>query len=177
MINIDDYNSWLMDNEDFLVMLEKNNSAIYERLDDVIKVVSYIEALYVAQKKVDEDMEIIFDVGFSYLFETIEEVKLYFKTYLNNDMLLLNKYSYVINYILYLDDLKASLIEKDLLNDEIKTVFSNIFMKLENILKERKPFKLEILDNFNSELDMYLSSFEVMTLLEVFSRISEELSL
>lgn len=177
MINIDDYNSWLEDNQDLIVMLEKNNSVIYERLDDIIKVLSYIEALYLAQKEVEEDLEVIFDVGFSYLYETIEEVKLYYENYLNNDFILLNQYSYIINYILYLDDLKESLIEEQLFSDDIKTLFSDIFNELDNILKEKKTFKLEILDKFNAKLDVYISSFEVVTVLEVFSRIAEELSL
>lgn len=174
---IEDYNSWLEDNKDLITLLEQNDSVIYERLDDVIKVVSYIEAVYLAQKQIDEDLTVIFEVGFAYLFESLEEVKLYYEKYLNNDFILLNQYSYVINYILYLNDLKESLIENNLFNEEIKSVFSGIFTQLDELVKEKKTFEIELLDSFNQELDLYLSSFEVVTILEVFSRISEELSL
>lgn len=175
MIYLNDYNAWLKDNNDFLMMLKDNNSSVYHRLMDVFKILEYIESLYNSQKSIESELAEIFEFGYAYLFDTIEEVKLYYENYFNRDYILFSKYESLINYILYLDDLKNSLIDAEALTETAKQLFDQILEECDEYIRGSKEYSIDVLDTFNVQLDLELGDAEVLTVLEIFEKIYEEL--
>ena len=79
---LDDYKKWYAQKEDFLNHLFHHDSIIFHRFENVIRVLNFIETL--DEKEINEDYEVIFDCGFSYLFSTVSEMELYLDKYFNN---------------------------------------------------------------------------------------------
>ena len=101
MLEIEDYKAYLLQNYN-LHDLRSANSLLYERLDDVFSVLEYIEERFTKYQKVEEELEVIFEVGFSFLHEQIEELKNLIRLYFQNDPIGLRKYEHLLNYHLYL---------------------------------------------------------------------------
>lgn len=172
---LNDYKSWLSDNKDFINLLKKNKSAIYQRIADVFRILEHIDKVYIQEKKVDAVLEEIFEIAYSYLFDTLQEVKLYYEKYFNRDYILFRQYESLINYILYLEDVKNSLIDNKQLTDENRQILDEILEECDQYLNSKKPYKIEVLEQYNDKLDAYFGDSKVLTMLEVFDRIYEEL--
>jgi hypothetical protein len=172
----EDYQAWYNEHEDFFTHLFNHNSIIFERINDVINVMAYIENL--KKKDINEEIEVIFDAGYAYLFNKVTEIELYLKKYFNNDLHKFLNYEVLINYSLYLDDLKEVLEEKEQYSELIKKGFDEILDSIENILLTRKHFNQDIIDEYNIILlSVIPSDKEFLTTPEVFIRIGEELQI
>ena len=176
MINHQDYRAYVMQNDDFIKMLKENKIKIYDRFYDVIVVLDHISERAEAGEKIGEDLLVIFEVGFSFLHEQLEETKLYYEKYFRRNIASFREYDALVNYLLYLSDLEDTLKDKDLCNDETRGVIRDITEKIENIIREQKPSEPEIFDEFNILLEGYIP-VGTLTTLEVFALIGEELNL
>ena len=112
---------------------------------DVFKILEYIESLYNSQKSIESELAEIFEFGYAYLFDTIEEVKLYYENYFNRDYILFSKYESLINYILYLDDLKNSLIDAEALTETAKQLFDQILEECDEYIRGSKEYSIDVL--------------------------------
>lgn len=174
MIELHDYKSYLLDNQDFIQLLKESNSIIYDRLEDVFNVLEFIEKRVEKYEKVEEEFEVIFEVGFSYLHEQLEELKNIYNLYFKNDLAGLKKYASLINYYLYLSDLVEALKEKSLYSEEAKQAISNIYDEIENIFSEKKDFKQEIFNRFNLILEEF-APVGTLSTQEIYGMIKEEI--
>lgn len=178
MINIEDYKSYYQDNNDFFALLIENNSLVYDRLSDVFKVLGFIEMMVDMYQKIDEELEIIFETGFSYFHEQIEQIKIYYKDYFKGNFIKFERYAQLINYSLYLDDLEEALNEKELLNKETKEALTGLGQEIENILIKQEKFSDEDIDRFDLIVgELVNSSNPIYTTQEIFAMIVEELEL
>lgn len=176
MINVQDYKAYVKQNYNFLELLRENNSYIYERLNDVLKVLGYIELLVDDETKVNEDLEVIFEVGFSYLHEQLEEIKVYYNTYFKKDYPLFRQYEQFINYSLYLDDLEEVLKEKKLYTIDTKKAIDEIAAEIENVLVNKFEPNKDLFEKFNNLIEANVP-IGTLTTLEIFGMIVEELTL
>lgn len=176
MINVQDYKAYIHHNYNFLELLRENNSYIYERLNDVLKVLGYIEMLVDDEIKVNEDLEVIFEVGFSYLHEQLEEIKVYYNTYFNRDYPLFRQYEQFINYSLYLDDLEEVLKEKKLYSVNAQIAIKEIADDIDNVLLNKLNPNKDLFEKFNNLIEANVP-IGTITTLEVFGMIVEELTL
>lgn len=171
-----DYSSWYVQNKGLFEELFKNDSIIYTQLNDVIKVLNHIATLN--KNDIDEELEVFKDTGFAYLFTKVEEVKYYLKYYFNDNMTKFLVYEPLINYALYLDDLKDTLQENEMYNHEAKKSFDDIHHEIETIIKEKHDYSNDYLDKYNTVvLSVVPSDFELLTIPEIFGRIVEEMQL
>ena len=78
MIQTKDYLSYVASNKDLLELLENNSSILYYHLKDVVYVCDYISDFFSKNKKNEsnDDLNIIFETGFKYLYEQLEQIKL-----------------------------------------------------------------------------------------------------
>lgn len=176
MLEIEDYKAYLLQNYNFIDDLRSANSLLYERLDDVFSVLEYIEERFTKYQKVEEELEVIFEVGFSFLHEQIEELKNLIRLYFQNDPIGLRKYEHLLNYHLYLSDLTDALKEKEQYNNDVKNALLSIEEDIDNILREKKDFDDSTLMRFNTlvEENVKVGTFST---LEIFSQIREELDI
>lgn len=178
MINVGEYKQYFNDNYKLINTLKNHNSITYDRLAEVMKVLNIIMEIHKDSNKVDEEFEIIFEVGFSYFHEQLEQIKIYYHNYFKSDYHYFQKYEFFINYTLYLDDLIQTLTEKKQIEETDILTINKIQSEIDVILLKKLEPSLEILDEYNKELDILLVSKEdFLTTLEIYSMIYEELEL
>ena len=176
MIASKDYQSYLKANESLFQLIDDNSQVLHDRFHDVIIVLNYICTLEEESDIVEEEFEVIFETGFSYLHEQLETIKIYYKNYLKENLNDFKKYEYAINYILLLDDLTEALNEKNLLTKEIETAFTDLGKKLDQIIMKQEDFKDEDINYINTVIDSYIAQTdEVYTTDYIFSLIVDEL--
>ena len=172
----DDFKKWYEQNEDFLTHLFNHDSLIFERINDVIKVLSFI--VQMDKKDISDDLDFIFDVGYAYIYNRVSEIKLYLEKYFKNDIHNFLKFEELINFTMYLDDLKEVLEEKEKYTDIVEEGFEEIASRIEEIVQKKKNFKADIIDDFNIILlSVIPSKEELLTTPEIFMRIAEELNI
>ena len=99
-----DYANWKLENYDLIESLVKNKSKAIARFTSVIAVVDYLYDKYVEEKKLDEDLELIFSSGFDYIYDQFLMIETLLEKNFNNDINELEKYSKTINLLLYIND-------------------------------------------------------------------------
>ena len=99
-----DYANWKLENYDLIESLVKNKSKAISRFTSVIAVVDYLYDKYVEEKKLDEDLELIFSSGFDYIYDQFLMIETLLEKNFNNDINELEKYSKTINLLLYIND-------------------------------------------------------------------------
>lgn len=176
MINISDYKSYIQGNYNFLELLRENNSLVYDRLSDLLKVLGFVELLVDQNKTIEEELELIFEVGFSFFHEQFEEIKLYYNTYFKRDFLKFKEHELLINYSLYIDDLEEVLKEKKIYDKEIANAFGEIKEEIDDILRGRESLTIDTFNNYNELIEQFVP-VGTLTTLEIYAMIVEELQI
>lgn len=114
----EDFLSWEKQTESFIEELKEKDSLLYARIYDVLRVLDFISAR--EPKDVDDDMSIIFETGYAYLYNFVNDIKLYLENSFNNSLTELLKYEDLVNFSLYVCELKDNLID-DNQYDELKS--------------------------------------------------------
>lgn len=178
MLDLTEYKEYCVANEQFILMLKENDSLIYDRLRNVFKVLGYIDMLVDRYTNVEEEYEVFYETGFPFLYKQLEEVKIYYQKYFNGDYKELQKYETIINYALYLDDLKETLKEEELINDDLTKAIAEVAEQLDLILENKLNFTDDDFVRFNAIISSEIRfKRRIMTIEEVFSCIVEELDL
>lgn len=171
---IEDYKAWFEQHSDLLSHLYHHQSLIFDRISDVLKVMTYVKNS--PEKEIDADLEVAFDVGFSYLFHRVEEIKLYLEQQFNGNLHEMLHFDALINYALYLEDLRDTCQEQEALSDEVRTGLDEIENRIDAILTAKQPVSDDVIDEFNVILLSIIPSHrEFLTIPEVYTRIVEEL--
>lgn len=180
MIQSKDYLSYVAGNKDLLHLLENNNSILYYHLKDVIYVCDYINNFFRKNKKNDsnDDLVVIFETGFKYLYEQLEQIKIYFEKYFNKDYFLFKNYELLINYALYIDDFTECLAEKEHLTAHRKNILSTLAKDIDKLIIEKASWTDQDIDQFNQIINSCLpSNIEILTTEDIFASIAEEIEI
>lgn len=178
MLDLTEYKEYCVANEEFIYMLKDNSSIVYERLRDFFKVLGYIDMLTDTYGNIEEEYEVFYETGFPFLYKQLEETKIYYKNYFNSNYEEFSKYESIINYALYLDDLKDTLKEEELINDDIVKAINEVAEQLDLILSNKLNFGEEDFVRFNATISSEIRfKRRIMTMTEVFERIVEELDI
>lgn len=173
---INDYKSWIKSKQELLHHLQHHNSIIINKIENVIKTLNFIAKL--KEEEMNEDYSVIFDCGYKYVYQVVTDIELYLDKYFNNSMHSFLDYELLINYSLYLNDLKEALIENEKYNQDINNEIDVINNNIENILLTKRPFVEKVLDDYDMRLMATMSSNEtILTTPEVYDRIYEELQI
>ncbi len=173
---INDYKNWIVSKKHLLHHLEHHDSIIISKVENVIKTLNFISSL--KEEDLNEDYSVIFDCGYSYIYQVVSEIELYLNKYFDNDMHQFLKYELLINYSLYLNDLKEALIENESFSSELNNEMKAINNNIDNILLSKRDFTEKVLDDYDNRLMSILSTDEViLTTPEVYDRIYEELQI
>ena len=178
MIALSDYKNYFGNNLQLINNLKNNKFSIYERLREVIYVLDYIADNYELYKNHESsvDFEDIFEVGFSYFHSEFEQIKIYYETYLNKDIILLKKYDPLINLSLYVDDFVETLKEKDYFTDSREEALKEVLEDIEEIIKNKKEWTGDDLENFNLKVSSCVPfKVDIITTQEIFLKIAEEI--
>lgn len=170
---IDDYRKWKAQNASFIASLKEHDSIIYHRVHNVFNALDYIADIN--EDELNDDYYAIFTPGYQFIGETIGEARIYLEKYFEGNLNTFLEYEPLINYVLYLNDLKNTLLEHDYMTKEVSDEFSAIGDEIENILLKQKPYT----DLYIKEIDLRVtSSFqnkkEYLATHDVYDIIAEE---
>lgn len=172
-----DYASWKIENSETLEQFNSNSSVIYERLEPVYVVLNHIYDMIVEEKEVDEDLEMIFQVGFTYLNTQFDIIKIYFETLFQSKCDDFVVYSDMILFLLYIYDLRMDLENNDI-NSDIEEL-NDLEMNIENMIMDRRDDHEFINSKMNETLAVVfdLMDYEYVSVVDIFVEIAENLGL
>lgn len=173
---INDYKNWIKSKHELLHHLQHHDSIILNKVENIIKTLNFIAKL--KEEELNEDYSVIFDCGYSYIYQVVADIELYLDKYFNNNMHQFLNYELLINYSLYLNDLKYALIENENYNETINEEFNAINNNIENILSQKRQFVERVLDEYDNRIIAVINTDEtILTTPEVYDRIYEELQI
>lgn len=172
----DDYNKYIIENEELLNYLKNSNSSVMYCLMDVLEVLDYIYKKYVDKVKIDNELEEIFEIGFGYLSNCLIDINTYYKDYFGKDIILFNKYSTLIIYSIMLDDVKGYLLSEERLTDERSEMLDKASKLIESTLINLKEVEGNVVAEIEDILEMVLpKKHKYKPVYQVFAMIAEEL--
>ena len=173
-----EYQGWLSDNNDFYEHLKNHDSSLYFRFQPVYDVLLFLyEENKESDEKLQDDIEKIFQVGLEYINLQFFTTKIYLSKNFNNDFHQFLKYDQVINYSLFIEDLRYELVEKNVEYDEAE--LEKLVDYLEKILEDKK----EIPDNLNLYIDSLIhkiiktDDYHFTGIIDIFVEIGETLGI
>jgi len=140
MNTYEDFIHYLKEHNDLINILKNNKLNIYQLFDKPIKVVEYFAAKAIDGVKLDIDEQEVYEIGYSYLNDCFTTLKDIYSNYLNNDLILLNKFDNVILYSILLNDLEGFLQADNLLTDNIKKDLNELNKYIEDIYIGKNKF-------------------------------------
>ena len=172
-----DYATWKIENNETLEQFSDNSSVIYERLEPVYEVLNHIYDMAVDKKEIDEDLEIIFQIGFNYLNTQFDIIKIYFETLFQSKCEDFVDYSDMILFLLYIYDLRIDLENNDI-NSDIEEL-NDLETNIENMIMEKRDDHEFINSKMNETLSIVfdLMDYEYVSIIDVFVEIAENLGL
>ncbi|MFW5889147.1 MAG: hypothetical protein ACOCUD_02080 [Bacillota bacterium] len=165
---INEYQSWLSENKSFYNKLKAHKSVLHTRFYPVYEVLKHLYNEY-KDEEINEDIEKIFQVGLEYIHLQFFNCKIYLEKNFGNDFHEFLIYDRVINYLLFIEDLKYELTEQKIDYDE--AALEDLFEELDNYISKKLPVpdtlnvyvdsklaKIIDLDeyNFNSIIDIFV---------------------
>ena len=82
-----DYTNYMKEFRPLIKQMEATNSPILITFKDVISVNDHICKLVEQNEKVDEELADIFEIGFGFLTNTLEDLKVYYNDYFKKNIL------------------------------------------------------------------------------------------
>ncbi len=168
MNNISDYKSWLIEEKDILDEYKK--TYIYDRYEVIFEVLDNLSK----NDKLDDDFEVIFEMGFQFIENQISSLKIWAKTFYNNDYKLFFKNSKTILLMIYINEnLNEFENVKDL--DKIKMLEEDVF----TALKSKNTVSDELYDIVLKEINkIYVKNkIENIDMVNVYNKIAEMLKI
>lgn len=129
-----DYANWLIEVDDLLKLLKKEESFLYYRYKHILNVLNHLYYIKVETNDLTPDQEAIFSVGFSFLFEQYEQIWTLLKHTYDNNLKAMNKQQKTIELLLSVHefqiDVEAVIDVKETgvfleIEDEINTYINN----------------------------------------------------
>ncbi len=173
----EDYSRYLSDNKTFLEQLKNNAPSVYVLLEDVIEVLNFISHEKSHNQTIEEDLLDFFEPGFRYITSLISEMTIMLNDYFQKDIFLFSKYSELIVYFFFIDDLKGHLYANDLLNEENLKVINNMQEEIEQIMVKHLEIDANRILEYEAIIDELAKERNYHPVYTIFAMVREELHL
>lgn len=165
---VDDYKYWIDAKRDFLEEMEKSESLIYDRLRAIILTLEHLAK----KEEFDEDEGYIFNVGFMYLYEQINNIESYIAS---NFKLFdaLDENSVVFNFLCDLDDFKTDYTSME---ESDKENIEDYIDQVESILLSRDSISNLLYEEIDSTITDLVEEYgDYLPMTEIYKQIGENL--
>lgn len=135
-----DYVNWKFENHELIQNLVNRKSVTIARFTSVIVVVDYLYDQYLKNKKLTEDEQVFFEIGFDYIHDNFYTIKTLLDYNFDSNYDALEKCGKTINLLLYVNEFQAELLAADGFEKDLKKIDdfeTNIIEHLER--KENVP--------------------------------------
>jgi hypothetical protein len=174
---IKEYQAWHHENKDFYEKLKSHDSILYTRFYPVYDVLYQLYIDYRDHESLDEDLDKIIQVGLEFIHQQFYTCQTYLHTIFNNDFHQFLTYDQIINYLLFLEDLKYELAEKEVIYE--KDQFEDLVDELESLISDRKDVPNNISVYVDSRLSKIISTDfnEFHSIIDIFVEIGHTLGI
>lgn len=174
-----EFANWKLENNDFLLKLEKEASGIFFRFKHVIKVVDHYYNKLIDDTEFNDDDDAIFRTGYYYLVDQLEDIKTLLSKVYKNNISELEKHSKEINLFLNTIDFQTELLNNELDDKEDIQRLMDFDQEVYDYITDKNP----IPEDFYEELD--LLTFKIFRRLninyysinDIFLEIADELNI
>lgn len=174
---LNDYANWKLENEQILFDLLENKSDIISKFKHVYDVLEELHEEGVANEgELNDDEEQIFESGFEYIFNEIENIKTILSAYFEDDFKQMEKHSELVNLLLYANDFESELLGLEDVKEEDREALGNFIDKVTEIIKE-KGEPTEALHNELDKILMKIFGESYYGVNEIFLDIADEMGI
>jgi hypothetical protein len=172
-----DYASWKLENYEILETFKKGDNPVYERLEPVYVVVEHIYHMVCEGEEVDDDLDNIFNIGFSYLHSQINVIKIYFENLFKSNCEEFLEYSEMILFLMFIYDLRTDL-DAHGFDSEIDIV-NHVETYIEDMIMERRQDFMYVREQMSKMLkEVYdLIDYEYVSVIDIYFEIAENLGI
>ncbi len=174
-----EYSDWKLINNDLIEKLKAMDSPLIIRIEHILNVVDYCYDKLIDDPDFSEEDHAIFEHGFYYVYDQVEEIKSLLKEQYNNDYMALHLDAKKINLLLNTIDF-----ENELLNyDEYDEKGMAFLLDFEEIVKSKIINKEPIGDDMYEKLDIESDKIfkrmkvDVKLIQTIYMEIADELDL
>jgi hypothetical protein len=173
----EDYRNYIKEHKDMLDVLKSNYSSVNVIIDDVLKVMDYLSKKQEDGAKLNEDEIEVFDGGYYYITDVINDLKVYYEDYFKKDIIIFNHYSSLIFYSLYIDDYINYLISEECYTKVRRQAIETKKALIDDILLNHKEFDNNVVKEIEDVIEATMPKKQFKPVYEVYSLITEELDL
>lgn len=132
-----EYLSWRKEHHELLVELEEHEASLFDRLYPVLKVMDRLSEETFDWSTSEEELFKIYQIGQEFLHDQIQTIRIYLEKAFHNDFHAFFKYEAVVNYLLYVEDIRYEFTEKgyESIPDELDVLLD----ELSEIVEQKKP--------------------------------------
>ncbi len=177
-----DYQRFKEDNLEILKMIKNNGENTYLLIEDVIVVLDYIAKEAEKNTKLEPELYEIFDYGYAFLANILDEITYISHDYLDNDVLMFRKYDRLVTYWFYIQDLQG-FIESEIEDHNVEHLKSSIneldhlLDEIDEIFRNRKDTSEELFNHFEEIISKCNPDLKHKDSFTIFSLIREDLVL
>ena len=160
----EDYKAYMKDTS-FLFdgIKSKGDISIDFFVDDIILILDYLSTKALDGAKLSSEEDEIFDIGYGYISNILEDLKHYYEDYFDKDIILFNSYKTLYPFSVMLEDLKGYLIGEDNYQGTNEENISDIENYIDDILINKKKINKDLIEDLNDKIDILMSSIPKYT--------------
>jgi hypothetical protein len=173
-----DYIAWRQEHNELLVELMEHETTLYDRLYPVITVLdSLSKDFQTGMLDTNEELDKIISVGSEFLNEQVVTIQLYLDKVFLGDMHHFMDYEAVLNYLLYVEDIRYELVEKGYEASPVE--LEELLEELSTIIEEKK----EIPDTLGIYVDQRVKEIasdlysEFYSIIDIFMDVADTLGI
>ncbi len=173
-----EFRSWDKENADFYAELKDHGSVLFDRFQPIVEVLRHLETRIAGNElKPNDDIDKIFGVGLEYIHDQFETCKMYLDNYFKSDLNHFLVYDKVVNALLYLEDIRYELDEKDLetIDPQIEVLMDELEAMLESGKDVPETFNLYVDDVLRQAIGDKLANF--VGIIDIFVDVAEAFGL
>lgn len=150
----EDYINYISEHNELIDKLYSTNSEVLYCLEDVIKVCDIIYKQYDNKETISDEVNEIFEIGFGYLVNTINDLDSYYKDCLEKDIILFNQYARILVYSILMEDYKYYLLSNDEYEGKEKEALEKALKEIDDIVTNKKEYTDETIELLEKTINL-----------------------
>lgn len=174
---IKEYLLWRKEHHDLLEELEEHEATLFDRIYPVLRVMDFLSAESFDWSVAEDDLYKIYQIGQEFLHDQIQTIRIYLEKVFQGDFHDFFAYEAVINYLLYVEDIRYEFTEKgyesipddlDVLLDELSEIVEKkqVIPDLLGVMVDErvKALASDLYQEFYSIIDIFMDVADTLNI-------------
>ena len=167
----EDYIHFNLENDDILSEIKSKKTMTYDLLEPVVDVLNHLVSVDLkVEGEKDGDVLDVFNIGFRYLYASVDHIRRFLDENFNDDMSELIEYDQNIYLYLRVDELDTLLEEKD-------QMISSLLDHIDSTIRYKNKIDRNAIDLIEKEIEKALSNTDEVLTSDMFMDFADSLGL